>query len=149
MQIDYQHVPYASEHYWQSLALREQVLRKPLGMHTRPEDTAHDAEQLHVVAIHNKQVIATISMVLVDTQQIKLRQMAVHPDYSGKGIGAALVNHAHAHAASTKHTHITLNARDTAIGFYEKLGYQCIGEPFEEIGIIHQRMDITLGSQAR
>jgi predicted GNAT family N-acyltransferase len=40
---------------------------------------------------------------------------------------------------------IVLHARDTAVAFYLRLGYQLEGEPFEEVGILHRRMAKTLG----
>jgi len=35
---------------------------------------------------------------------------------------------------------MVLNARKTAVGFYEKLGYEKIGEEFPEINIPHYKM---------
>ena len=37
-----------------------------------------------------------------------------------------------------------MHARDTAVPFYEKLGYLCCGEPFEEVGIAHIKMQKQL-----
>jgi predicted GNAT family N-acyltransferase len=39
---------------------------------------------------------------------------------------------------------ITMHARKTAIGFYEKLGYKPIGEQFEEVTIPHFIMEKML-----
>ena len=39
---------------------------------------------------------------------------------------------------------MTLHARDTAIPFYKKLGYECVGEPFVEVTILHQAMQKRL-----
>ena len=33
-----------------------------------------------------------------------------------------------------------LNSQETAIGFYEKLGFKVSGLPFSEAGIIHKKM---------
>ena len=35
---------------------------------------------------------------------------------------------------------IVLNARKTAVGFYEKLGYERKGDMFTEVGIAHFKM---------
>ncbi len=132
--------PFNSDLYKQSLALREHVLRKPLGMLNRPEDVAHDHTQEHLVALLNQQVVATVSLVPQDQEHIKLRQMAVSDVCQGKGVGAALIREVHRIALSRNIAHIALNARGEAIGFYQKLGYVAVGELFEEIGITHQRM---------
>lgn len=141
MPIEYLHATYDSPLYRQSLALREEVLRLPLGMRNRPEDTQHDHEQQHFVAVEDGAVIATVTL---DTAHAKLRQMAVAPALHGKGIGAALVRYAHGEASGSGCRTLALNARHSAIPFYEKLGYRCVGEPFEEIGIPHHRMERQL-----
>lgn len=140
----YQQAPFPGDLYRQSLALREQVLRIPLGMKTRPEDTAEDHLQQHYVALMQGQVIATVSLVPPNASYAKLRQMAVSPEYRGKGIGAGLLGYVHQQAKSLGYSHVRLNARDSAIRFYEKLGYVSIGERFQEIGLEHQQMEKRL-----
>jgi predicted GNAT family N-acyltransferase len=39
---------------------------------------------------------------------------------------------------------MVVHARDVAVGFYERLGYQSVGEPFVEIGLPHQTMEKEL-----
>lgn len=141
MPIEYLRAPYDSPLYRQSLALREEVLRAPLGMRNRPEDTQHDHEQEHFVAVENGTVIATVTF---DAAHAKLRQMAVAPALHGKGIGAALVGYVHREVSKSGGLTLALNARHSAIPFYEKLGYACVGEPFDEIGIPHHRMEQQL-----
>jgi predicted GNAT family N-acyltransferase len=36
---------------------------------------------------------------------------------------------------------MVLHARDSAIDFYLLLGYKIVGDPFEEVGIPHHRME--------
>jgi len=68
--------------------------------------------------------------------QFQIRGMAVLTDYQKKGIGAKLIRFAEHYIQKQKGDLIWLNARIIAVGFYEKLGYQIIGNPFEiaEIG---------------
>lgn len=144
MNPTYQHAAYGSDLYLESLAVRETMLRRPLGMHNRQEDIEKDHEQLHFVAVHQGHVIATVSAIRLGNARLKLRQMAVSAQYHGQGIGASLLEYAHAYAREEGVEHITLNARDSAIRFYEKLGYRPVGELFDEIGLTHQRMDLIL-----
>ncbi|MCS7073749.1 MAG: GNAT family N-acetyltransferase, partial [Bacteroidia bacterium] len=37
-----------------------------------------------------------------------------------------------------------LHAQETAVLFYQKLGFYSVGEPFDEAGIIHYRMYLDL-----
>ena len=63
--------------------------------------------------------------------QYQLRGMAVLPDYRGKNIGEALLLHGEK-LLKNKNSEILLwfNAREVAIDFYKKYGYQAIGDPF-------------------
>ncbi len=146
MPITFTHAPYASDLYAQSLILREKILRRPLGMQLRPEDVEGDETKQHWIALENDTCIATVSITMLSPTHAKLRQMAVDEAYAGQGIGAALVRHAHTELAKQGIESITLNARGTAIGFYEKLGYTPCGEPFEQFSIPHQMMEITLAA---
>ena len=42
---------------------------------------------------------------------------------------------------------MVLNARKTAVGFYEKLGYDTLGEEFLEINIPHYKMHKHLSQE--
>ena len=49
--------------------------------------------------------------------------MAVEPGYEKQGIGKKIVGVLEGHARENNRTKITLDAREPAAGFYEKLGY--------------------------
>lgn len=71
-----------------------------------------------------------------EENQFQIRGMAVLTAYQKKGIGAQLIRYAEQYIQNQIGNVIWLNARIIAVGFYEKLGYQIIGDPFEipEIG---------------
>ena len=69
-----------------------------------------------------------------------MRQVAVLPEYQGKGIGQELVWFSEEYVREKGGTHIILHSRETVVPFYQKLGYETYGEPFEEIGIPHRLM---------
>ena len=63
--------------------------------------------------------------------QYQLRGMAVLPAYRGKDLGKALLLEAEKLLKEQNpETLLWFNAREAAIGFYEKFGYRSIGEPF-------------------
>lgn len=81
-----------------------------------------------------------------ETQQFQLRGMAVLPEYQKKGIGDVLVKHAEKDAAERGGKLIWFNAREIAVPFYKKLGYEIIGEPFDiqDIGkhyVMYKKLD--------
>jgi predicted GNAT family N-acyltransferase len=70
-----------------------------------------------------------------------MRQVAVAAAMQGKGVGARLVAASEDFAKEHGFQKITLHARETAVLFYERIGYQKIGERFEEVGIPHFKME--------
>ncbi len=80
----------------------------------------------------------------VATGTVQLRQMAVKPGLQGKGIGRVLMQFAENIARDRGNKKITMHARQTAVGFYEKQGYNVVGEQFEELTIPHYIMEKDL-----
>ncbi|WP_067149600.1 GNAT family N-acetyltransferase [Pseudotamlana agarivorans] len=68
---------------------------------------------------------------IVDNQQYQLRGMAVLEAYQGMGIGNSVLQFGEAYLKSKNIKTIWCNAREVAIRFYEKCGYQIFGEPFD------------------
>lgn len=62
--------------------------------------------------------------------------MAVLPSFQKQGIGEALVKEAEKFCTTQKADLIWFNARTTAVGFYQKMGYEIVGSEFEinEVG---------------
>lgn len=61
----------------------------------------------------------------------RLRGMAVDPAYQGLGVGRMLVQQCIDSVRTERGQRLWCNARVTAMGFYEKLGFVTHGEPFE------------------
>jgi GNAT superfamily N-acetyltransferase len=133
--ITIREVPFGSAGYAAVLAIREVVLRAPIGMVNRAEDVALDHTELHIAAFDGEAMVGCVLLRPLDAQVVKLRQMAVLDTYQGRGIGAQLVQFAEALAALRGFKKIEANARETAIGFYEKLGYRGQGETFIEVAL--------------
>ncbi len=78
--------------------------------------------------------------------QFQIRGMAVLPEFQKKGFGEDLVKHCESYVKNVNGTIIWFNARENAVLFYEKLGYNKIGNPFSiaDIGI-HYLMKKEIG----
>lgn len=74
---------------------------------------------------------------LIQQKQFQLRGMAILDSYQKKGLGEHLVKAAEEYITNKKGEAIWFNAREIAVGFYNKMGYEIIGEPFtiSDIGI--------------
>jgi len=72
----------------------------------------------------------------------QVRQVAVAPQARDSGVGRALMESLERQAASEGAVEMWLNARDSAIAFYRRLGYEPLGERFtsELTGIVHVAM---------
>ncbi len=77
-------------------------------------------------------------------RSVRLRGMAVDPERRGEGIGRRLVEAAVARLRADHAEVLWANARDTAVGFYERMGWRVVGDGFVEIGIPHHAMVIEL-----
>ena len=69
---------------------------------------------------------------------IKLERFAVLNQYRSYGVGTAITKFILKQLDQSKI--IYLNAQESAISFYEKLGFDSTGSMFDEVGIAHQKM---------
>ena len=137
-------IDHGSAEYQQMLKLRDDILRKPLGLNFTKDELEKEKNNLLMAAYEDEQMLGCCMLVEEDPQTVRLRQMAVLNDLQGKGIGKALMNFAENLARDRGYKKITMHARKPAIGFYEKMGYKRIGSEFEEITIPHYVMEKQL-----
>lgn len=137
-------IVYGSAAYKESVALREEVLRKPLGLTFTDEELGREQSDYHLVCQYEGQVVGCLILVPKGPAEVKVRQVAVAPHVHGKGVGRVLATFAEDFARERGFKLMTLHARLTAVSFYEKLGYERIGEAFEEVTIPHWRMQKQL-----
>jgi GNAT superfamily N-acetyltransferase len=71
-----------------------------------------------------------------EKETVKVHKLYVLPEYQGKGIGRALVNHAHELALGAKMKTILLNVNrfNPAVAFYQKYGFRTLKEEVIDIG---------------
>ena len=65
------------------------------------------------------------------------RTLFVSEEFQNRGLGKRLVSFAESFAKQHGYLEITIHARETAVGFYEKLGYIKGGDCFIEVTIPH------------
>ncbi|MDB5206593.1 MAG: family N-acetyltransferase [Flavisolibacter sp.] len=137
-------IDWGSDDYDKVLKLREEVLRKPLGLHFSDEELQKEKANIHMGAYEDDRMLGCCMLVQEDEETVRLRQMAVVNDVQGKGIGRALMQFAETLARDRGYNKITMHARKNAVGFYEKLGYKKRGEEFMEVTIPHYVMEKEL-----
>lgn len=116
-------------------ALRHRVLRP-----TQPvESTVYDgddlAETMHLGAFDGDRLVGIASLYREPRSGTadgwRLRGMATGAEARGRGFGAALLTACLDRAAAVDSAEVWCNARQAAIGFYRRAGFEVIGEEFE------------------
>lgn len=126
------------------VALRNEILRRPLGLSFTPDELEKEKNEILIGAFEEEKMLGCCMLVSEEPNSVRLRQMAVLNNLQGKGIGRALMQFAENIARDRGYKKITMHARNTAIGFYEKLGYRVQGDQFEEVTIPHYVMEKML-----
>lgn len=132
--------PHRTPAYEQTVQLRREVLRWPLGLEFTEEQLAAESTDVHLGAFDDGRCVGCLVLTPIGDDTYKMRQVAVSPNRQGTGVGRAMVEWSEEYARLQGRPWIKLNARDTAVPFYERLGYAIEGEPFEEVGIPHRAM---------
>ena len=130
-------IEHGSGEYEETVALRDEVLRKPLGLSYDPAELVGEKDSFHLAFRRDTELVACLVLNPIDDRCIKMRQLAVRENAQRKGFGRELVNYAHSFAKGRGYEEIVLHARETARGFYEKLGYEAEGDSFTEVGLPH------------
>ena len=137
-------IDYGSKEYQQMLNLRHEILRKPLGLKLNDQELEREKNEILIGAFEEEKMLGCCMLVREDEKSCRLRQMAVLNSLQGKGIGRALMIFAENIARDRGYKKISMHARKTAAGFYERLGYQVRGEEFKELTIPHYIMEKSL-----
>jgi GNAT superfamily N-acetyltransferase len=112
-------VDHGSPEYRQMLKLRDDILRKPLGLSFDEDELEGEKDNLLIAAFEDDEML-------------------------GCCIGRALMQFAENLARDRGYKVLTMHARNNAIGFYEKMGYRKKGEEFLEVTISHYVMEKEL-----
>jgi ribosomal protein S18 acetylase RimI-like enzyme len=138
-------IDHNSAEYRQMVKLRLDILRKPLGLSFTTEELEQEKEDILIAAFEDEEnMLGCCLLTKTDPGTVRLRQMAVSGNLQGKGIGRQMIQFAENVARDYGYKRITMHARNTAIGFYEKFGYQVLGSEFVEVSIPHHVMEKRL-----
>lgn len=137
-------IDHGSSEYQQMIKLREEVLRKPLGLGFTDKELEEEKDNMLIAAFDDETILGCCMLVEESPQVVRLRQMAVLDDLQGKGIGRAIMNFAENLARDRGYKKLSMHARHNAIGFYEKMGYKVSSGKFTEVTIPHVVMEKNL-----
>ena len=123
----------------QAFAIRLRVFVKEQGVPEDIELDRDDRRAIHFLAFISARAVGTARLVRRG-HGAKIGRMAVLKSQRRKGVGRKLLKRAIAAATKLGAKKIYLHAQVPVIGFYEKLGFRCVGPVFDEAAIPHRKM---------
>ena len=135
-------VDFGSSKYDELVELRYKVLLEPLGLKFLDLHRTKEISYLHIGCYDNLEdkIVGGLMLVPLDNQAIRMMQVAVAPEYQGKGIGRDLVSYAEKRAKKAGYSKLVMHAMLSVVNFYEKLGFTQDGDIFDENGITFAKM---------
>lgn len=163
-------VLYGSGEYRQTVDLRNEILRRPLGLVFSEEQLRAEAVDIHLACYYEEthgggnghdsncelahefnphppglppraiQLVACLILTPRTPDEVQMRQFAVAAGFQRRSVGRVLMRFAEARARRDGFRLMTLHARESAAPFYEKNGYERVGERYSLVGIPHFNM---------
>ena len=126
--------------------VRQEVFILEQGVPAELELDEFDSSAAHVLAYQDVHCIGTGRLVNLSAKQAQIGRMAVLAKFRGKGVGKQILRKLVDLAATQGVREIILHSQVSAILFYEKLGFQAQGDVYDEAGIPHRNMMLTLAN---
>lgn len=122
------------------VAVRQAVFQVEQGVDPDLEFDGLDADSDHLLAYINGEAIGTTRIRYLDSTTAKIERVAVLAPFRSKGIGKAMME-AVLQVLVTKNIPVVkLHAQIHVRDFYTRLGFEPVGNPFDEAGIPHIAM---------
>ena len=143
--VTFREIAFGTQEYGLECRLREDVLRRPLGLSLTVEDLANEENQLHFGLFEpGNRLVACVVAVMLSPSEARIRQMAVSPSHQRRGLGRRILRELESDLKARGFGKFVMKARMSAAGFYEKLGYAVVGEEFVDVTVPHVTMIKTV-----
>jgi ribosomal protein S18 acetylase RimI-like enzyme len=143
----FREISFGTDEYRRECSLRDDVLRKPLGLSLTVEELAQEGDQLHFGLFEpDDNLVACVVAVRLSPTEARIRQMAVSPPHQRRGLGTRILRELEADLRGRGFTSFVLHARASAVDFYGRLGYTVVGDEFISVTVPHFRMVKAVGS---
>ncbi len=126
---------------WPELvALRTRVFVEEQGVPREIEQDDRDGTAVHVLSRGASGRVVATGRLLVDGDRASIGRMAADASVRGRGHGAAVLAELHRQAVLRGVREVELHAQVGARRFYERAGYEAVGDEYDEAGIRHVTM---------
>ncbi len=116
--------------------LRYEVLRKPWNQPADPRDTPEELKSVHIGAFFDGELIGCGRVFQRDDDVVQIRSMAVCETHRRKGVGERLLVRLEQEVVKMGALRVMLHARENAVPFYTRNGYQLIERSYLLFGEI-------------
>jgi len=120
--------------------VRRAVFVDEQGIAAAEEWDGEDEAATHVVVTDAVAPVATARFRFRDETTVKIERVAVLADYRGEGVGRHVMGVVESRATEEGATKALLHSQERVRPFYERLGYEAVGDQFDEAGIPHRKM---------
>ena len=121
--------------------LRWRVLRKPWAQPRGSEKDEMENKSIHIMACNENKIVGVARLHFNSSKEAQIRYMAVDEGYRKQGLGSMMLKRLEEIAREKGASYIILNARENAVSFYEKNGYEIIEKSYVLFGEIqHYKM---------
>jgi hypothetical protein len=148
MDTDLRWVKYGSPEYQQALALRYRLFYQEHGIPLAAiaADLEQQGDHAVITNVPEHRVLAYARLAQNSLTECQIYQMVVEPEYQGRGLGKRILQDLIDRAITLGATTLILDARVMKMGFYQKFGFEPIGEIFPSVmtGIKHIKMQKKL-----
>jgi predicted GNAT family N-acyltransferase len=118
--------------------LRWRVLRAPWGQPASADDDELEFPCTHLAVFDDDgRALAVGRIVFKSADQAQIRSMAVDETRRDEGLGRRIIAHLEQAAREAGVRSIVLHARENAVDFYARQGYEVVGEGPLLFGVIH------------
>jgi len=122
--------PESIEEFKSYFNLRYRILRAPWGEPEGSEVDEIEDQCFHIMVMDNNKAVGVGRLQYNSASEAQIRYMAVDKQYEGNGIGRMMVNTLEQQANNKNINTVMLDAREPAVGFYQKLGYSIEKESY-------------------
>lgn len=133
-----------SDIYYDSVDIRKKVFVDEQNVPAEIEIDNDEDKCTYFVLYSNHQAAATARFQTTSDNGIHIQRVAVLKQFRHQHLGTDLLNYIFDYAKEQNFDYIILGAQDHAQAFYTQLGFKVIGEQYEEAGILHHDMKLSL-----
>ncbi len=128
-----------NHNYEDAKKVRTEVFIQEQGFQEEFDDI--DQKSVHVTIYVDKEIAGCARMFYDDDDTIiHIGRIALRKKFRNQGLGRWLVEHCEKYYENSNIIRFTLGAQCRKQGFYEKLGYHCVGDVYDEEGVPHINM---------